>query len=893
MPAHSAVDSDAVLRDGTTVRIRVAKADDRNAIEDYLLGLSDESRVLRFGTTTVDVSEVARRATANSPGEHATLIALHGGSVVGGAQYFRETSNRAEIGVSVADVFQSRGLGSILVARVAEMAAANGIATLAATVLPGNNRMLQVFRDSGFSPLIQARPGVIEVEFPTVVSDDALRVFEQRADEAARNAVRSFLEPASIAVIGASRDADSIGGRLFRNLLITGFSGVVHPVNPHASSIQGVAAYPSVTDVPGPIDVAFVCVPAAAVASVARECANKEVRGLVVISSGFAEVGGDGPDRQEELLHICRDAGMRMIGPNCMGIANTDPHLTMNGTFASTWPLPGRVGFMSQSGALGIAVMGRTAELGLGLSAFVSSGNKADISGNDLLCHWEADPRTDVVLLYLESFGNPRRFARLARRISERKPIVAVKSGRSAAGGRASASHTGAILSASDAAVDALFRQSGVIRTETLEEMLGVAALVANQPLPKGDRLGIVTNAGGLGILCADVAEARGLTVPRLSEATVAALRSFLPAEASTGNPVDMIASATGEDYARAMQTVVASGDVDAIIVIYIPPLERDAPDVAHHVARSVADLDRAIPVLTSFMSAHGLPKELRSATSTVPSFAYPEQAAIALARAVTLGTWRRRQRGAIPLFDDVEVDVAMSLLATALDHGGGWLPPDKALHLLSAYGIRCVRSERASTPQEAEAAARRIGDRVVLKAVGPLHKTEAGGVRVGLSPSDVAHAAEEMEKSVTAANEPFEGYLVQELISDGVEMLVGVAPDPTFGPVVACGLGGTTAELINDIAVRVPPLTDVDADDMLRSLRGFPLLDGFRGAPKTKIDALANLVLRIGHLVERHPAIVEMDCNPVIVTPEGATVVDARVRVSPADPETPVGTRN
>ncbi|MBI3647209.1 MAG: GNAT family N-acetyltransferase [Actinobacteria bacterium] len=885
--------SDAVLRDGTTVLIRPAGPRDRARIEDYLIWLSEETRRLRFGTAVVDVTGIAERAAELSPGEHITLLALQGGdegTVVGGAQYFKMAGDRAEMSVSVADAYQGRGLGSILVGRIAELGERDGIGTLVATVLPENHRMIEVFREGGFSPVIRAVPGSVEISFPTTLTDDAARLFEERTDEAARNAVRAILSPGTVAVIGASRDPESIGGRLFRNLLLTGYHGVVYPVNPHADSIQGVRAYDSITHVPGEVDVAFICVPAASVAEVASLCGQKGVRGLVVISSGFAEVGGEGPARQAELVDICRAAGMRMIGPNCMGIANTDPDVLLNGTFASTWPLPGRVGFMSQSGALGIAVMAHTTRLGLGLSSFVSSGNKADVSGNDLLCHWETDPRTDVVLLYLESFGNPRRFARLARRIAERKPIVAVKSGRSSAGARATASHTGAILLASDAAVDAIFRQNGVIRTETLEEMLDVATLLANQPLPAGNRVGIVTNAGGLGILCADAAEAHGLSVTPFSEATVSRLREFLPPEASTANPVDMIASATGEDYALAIRTVATSGDVDALIVIYIPPLERQAAEVARHVAAAVGNLRGAIPALASFVSAEGLPAELESDGVRVPSFAYPEQAAIALARAASLGVWRRRTRGAPAAFDAPRSDEVAALLAGALDEGADWLQADEAVRLLELFGVRCARFSRAGTPPEAAAAAGEIGGAVALKAIGPLHKTEVGAVRLGLAPTDVEAAAAEMRDRLIGAGEPFEGFLVQEMVEGGVEMLVGVAHDPTFGPVVACGVGGTAAELMADVAVRVPPITDVDVSEMVRSLRGFPLLDGYRGSPKTDIAALEDLVLRIGALVELHPVIAEMDCNPVVVTPTGAVVLDVRVRVESLPAPEPVG---
>lgn len=885
--------ADVVLRDGGTVRIRPARTTDRAKVEDYLIGLSPEARRLRFLSDSIDVTEVAATAINVEPGAHVTLLALTGGddgTVIGGAQYFRTTGGRAEVGVSVADAFQGRGLGSILIGRLAQAAHLSGIETLVAEVLPENHRMIDVFRQSGFAPRIRALPGTIEVTFPTTFTDDAVRSFEERADAAAASAVRTFLSPEVVAVIGASRNATSIGGRLFRSLLLSGFRGVVHPVNTTAAAVQGVAAFPSVLDIPQRIDVAFVAVPAEHVATVARQCAEKGVRGLVVITSGFAETSGEGPARERELIEICSDAGMRLIGPNCMGIVNTDPEVGLFGTFASATPAVGNVAFLSQSGALGLAVMNQTAGMSLGLSAFVSVGNKADISGNDLLAFWESDPRTDVILLYLESFGNPRRFARLARRVADRKPIVAVKSGRSAAGARAASSHTGAMLASSDVAVDSLFRQSGVIRTDTLAEMLDVAALLANQPLPRGRRVGIITNAGGLAILCADAAEARDLSVPAFSEETAARLRSFLPSEASVTNPVDMIASADGADYARAIDAVAGSGEVDSIVLIYIPPLESQAPEIARHVAEAVTALERRVPVLTVFMTTSDVADRLRSSPARIPVYAFPEQAVIALARAADYGGWRERPTGSAPAFADVGSDEAAGIISSALAEGHEWLEPGEIESLLGCYGIRMPRAERVKDAAGAGEATERIGGPVALKAVGPLHKTEAGAVRLGLrGPEEVAGEAARMTERLTSAGLTMEGFLVQQMVPDGVEMLVGVTSDPLFGPVVACGAGGTLVELLHDVEVRLAPLTDVDAREMVGSLRTFPLLDGFRGAPKADVAALEELVLRVGAMADSHPEIVEMDCNPVMVLPRGVMVVDARIRVQVAPAPQPI----
>ncbi len=888
--------SDVALRDGSTVRIRPARPSDAVLVEDYLIGLSPETRRLRFWSQAIDVRGLAAKITDVDYHDHLTLLVLQGGDdgrMIGGAQYFRIEGGRAEISLSVTDEFQGRGVGSILLGQMAQEAARQEITTFVAEVLPENHAMINVFRGSGFTVSIRATPGSIEVEFPILLTEEAVEQFEDRETQAAVNAMRTFLTPRSVAVVGASRDSGTIGGRLFHNLLTTEFRGPVYPVNPRADVVHGVVAYPSIGDVPGEVDVAFLVVPADLVADVARQCGEKGVRGLVVISAGFGETGGEGPARQEELVAISRAFGMRIVGPNCMGVVNTSDEIRLNGTFTTAYPPVGRVAFLSQSGALGLAVMQYASELGLGLSSFVSIGNSADISGNDLIAYWNQDPDTDVVLLYLESFGNPRRFARLAREVGRRKPIVAVKSGRSAAGARAAASHTGALLASSDVTVDALFRQAGVIRTDTLEEMFDVATILANQPAPKGDRVAIVTNAGGLGILCADTCEGNGLRVEQLSAATQERLRTFLPAEASVSNPVDMIASATAADYANAIRSVGTDPDVDAMIVIYIPPLATQAQEIGHAIVSAIGEIGGRIPVATTWMSTKGLPAALQESGTRVPSFAFPEQAAIAMAHAARYGRWRDRPLGTIPRFPDARTDEAAGIVAQALvDAPGGWLTGTQAERLLECYGLRTVRSELARTPEEVGDAAARSGGPVAIKGIGPdlVHKTEVGAVALGLEgPSDAAAAARSMAERVQTAGLALEGYVVQPMVEGGVEMLVGVAHDPLFGPVVACGAGGTTVELLRDVAVRVTPITDLDASEMIGSLRTAPMLEGFRGAPKVDVAALEDVILRVSALVDAHPSIAEMDCNPVMVLPHGAVIVDARVRVQEAPSSRPL----
>ncbi|MGH2656541.1 MAG: GNAT family N-acetyltransferase [Actinomycetota bacterium] len=889
-PAHR--EADVPLRDGSTVHIRPVRPDDRDAVLGFLQGMSEESRWFRFFAAVVDLRKMAERSVDVDYQDRYALVATAGPEhrVVGHGIYLRGDEGHAEVAFAVADDYQGRGLGTILLGHLAEVAAEHDLAVFDADVLPENHRMIEVFRESGFQVRTRTEPGMIKVEIPVALGPEALERFEERERRSAVAAMRSFLWPRSVAVIGASRTRGSIGGEVFHNLVSAGFPGLVYPINAKAEVVQSVAAYPTIAQAPGPVDLAVIVVPAESVAEVARDCGLAGVRGLVVISAGFSETGEEGAARQRELLAVCREFGMRLIGPNCMGIINTAPEVQLNATFAPAPPPHGRVGFLSQSGALGLAVIDHASALGLGLSSFVSVGNKADVSGNDLLQYWEDDEGTDLMLLYLESFGNPRKFSRIARRVGRRKPVIAVKSGRSAAGARATSSHTGAVLAASDVTVDALFRQAGVIRTDTLAEMFDVASLLANQPPPRGNRMAIITNAGGPGILCADTAEGEGLEVVSLPEAVQQELRAFLPAEASVGNPVDMIASASAEDYGKAIRAVVSSDAVDAVIVIFIPPLATRSEDVARAIRAAAEERNGDVPLLTVFMQAQGLPPELQG----IPSYRFPEDAARALAHAARYGGWRGTPEGRIPTFPDVRRDEAAGLIAAALADGPRWLPPDVTAGLLSCYGVPVADWRIVGDPEEAARSAAELGERVAVKAVAPslVHKTEAGAVRLWVPPDEVAEVARTMENDVRGAGHPVERFLVQRMVPPGVEMLVGVVHDPVFGPVVACGAGGTAVELLKDVSVRIAPLTDRDAVDMVRELATYPLLQGYRGGPRANVPALEDLLLRVGTLVEDHPAVAEMDLNPVMALPEGAIVVDARIRVEMPPPPLPLAAR-
>jgi acetyl coenzyme A synthetase (ADP forming)-like protein len=885
-------EADVVLRDGSTVHVRPVRRDEEDAIRAFLENVSPESIAFRFFGApnlswvvawSVDVDYADRYALVAETGSPREIIAH--------AAYLRESEQRAEVAFLVADAWQGRGISTILLAHLAALAEAHGISTFTAQVLPANHRMIEVFRESGFPVEMRSTPDAIEVEFPVSLSPAARARFEERERTAAVAAVRSVLEPGSVAVIGASRRHGTVGREILRNLLTAEFNGAVYAVNPRADVVQSLPAYKSVGDIPAAVDLAVIVVPADRVVGAARECASAGVRALVVISAGFAETGREGSDRQRDLVSICRDAGMRLVGPNCFGVINTAPDVRLDATFASRHAIPGRIGFLSQSGGLGIAIIEAAGRLGIGLSSFISVGNKADLSGNDLLQYWEQDAGTHVALLYLESFGNARKFARLAPRFARRKPLLAVKSGRSTAGARATSSHTGALLAASDVTVDALFEQAGVIRADTLDELFGVATLLTTQPVPLGDRVAIVTNAGGPGIMCADACQANGVAVPELPADVRAKLATFLPATASLGNPIDMIATASADDYRRAIEMLVGSAACDAIVTIFVPPLVTRASDVA----REIREASRAQPSMTIaavFMTAEGPPAELSDGELRVPAYEFPEHAARAVALAAKHGRWRTRapDQAARPVA--ARPDEAAAIISGALARGAGWLTPSEVSSLLDCYGLPLVATHVVPDAEAAVAAAVEFGVPIALKASasGLIHKTDAGGVRLGLDGAEaVRSAAAEIEAAVSRAGHPLDGLVVQPMAATGVELIVGVAGDRNFGPVLACGAGGTIAELIKDVAVRITPIGERDAGEMLRSLRTFPLLDGYRGAERCDVAAVEDVLLRVSAMVEAHPAIVELDCNPVIARPDGTLIVDARVRVEAPAPAVPL----
>jgi acetate---CoA ligase (ADP-forming) len=790
----------------------------------------------------------------------------------------------------VADEWQGRGIATLLLAHLSELATADGIETFTAVVLPENRRMIQVFRDSGFAVEVRSDPGELRVELPAALGDEARSRFEERDHVAAAAAVAHVLRPESVAVIGASTRAGSVGAAVLGNVRAAGYRGRLCVIHPRASKVGGVRAYPSIAEVPEPVELAVIAVPAASVIDVARECGAAGVRALVVLSAGFSELGRRGRDLQSELLSVCRASGMRLVGPNCLGVLNTAADVALNASFAPVAPPPGRVAFASQSGAFGIAAVAEATRRGLGLSSFVSTGNKADLSGNDFLRFWEDDDSTDVVGLYLESFGNPRRFGQIARRVAARKPVIAVKSGRSAAGARAATSHTGALLAASDATVDALFGHAGVIRTGTVGELFDVAALLAGQPLPRGRRVGIVTNAGGPGIACADACEAAGLSVEPLPTKTRRRLARHLPREATTANPVDMIASASADDYRSAIEALAEAPSIDAIVAIFIPPLVTQASDVAAAV-RAADDATRAAgkPLLAVWMAQDDA--ALAELAGAVPAYGTPEEAVRALAHAVRYARWQHSASEPVEIPVGIDADAAAATIAEVLGEGGGWMVPDRVTELLRAYGVPQVAATVAATPAGVARCAAELGEAVAIKAIAPglLHKSDVGGVRLQVrGGAAAARAAREIAADVRKAGHQPVGYLVQSMAAEGVEMLVGVTSDPDWGPVIVCAAGGRAVELLGDVQTRLAPLSRGDARDMLRALKTYPVLDGYRGMPRADVAALEDILVRIAALAAEHPEIAELDCNPVLVGPSGATVVDARIRVATPRPPRP-----
>jgi len=879
----SQFESDVVLRTGRTMRIRPIRAEDRPRLVEFFAELSPESLHARFfDFRRAELAADATPSMVDYDREFGAVAEVQG-KIAGVAHYFALDTrpNRAEVAFAISDAAQGCGAGTKLLETLLIAAREHGIIRFEAEVLADNRRMLDVFLGMGFDVTRRTADGVVHLAFPIAATPAATEQAARRSQTAAYASMKAVFAPRSIAVIGASRRPGQLGREIVHNLRTSGFTGALYAINPNAADIDGVRAYPTLRDVAEPVELAILAVPAALVEGALDDCIAKGVAAVVVISAGFGEVGEEGRRLESALVEKIRRAGIRMVGPNCMGVINTDPAVSMQATFASIFPPAGNVAMSSQSGALGLAVLDYARSLNIGFSTFVSVGNKADVSGNDLIQYWAEDPNTDVILLYLESFGNPRKFGEIARRVGRTKPVVAVKAGRSAAGAKAASSHTGA-LATSDAIVDDLFRQAGIIRTGTLEEMFDVAALLANQPLPKGRRVAILTNAGGPGILAADACEANGLELAQLSDETVAGLRSFLPSAASVGNPVDMIASASPDHYRRSLELLLADPSIDAVVVIYIPVLPVEAPNVAAAI-REGALSSQGKTILATFMSSAGVPAPL----APVPSFAFPERAVNALAQVTRYAEWRAKPEGTAAHFE-LDVPQMRAIIEDSCARGDRWLDPLEVSGILKAAGIGAPVTIFAKSPEAAMEAAAGLGFPVVVKAYGPslLHKTEVGGVRLNLLHEYAVGAA--YESLAASLGDAMTGVVIQPMVAGGVEMMLGATWQDAFGHVMVCGAGGTLVELLDDVAFRVHPLTDRDAREMLDAVRSSRLLHGFRGAPPSDVAALLDTILRLSALLDVCPEIRDIDLNPLKVLTHGVSAVDARIRVEPVVAATP-----
>ena len=890
----SQYESEVLLRDGSSIILRPIRRDDTERWLAFVSRLSPRTKYLRFHYLPKQMSQedACRFCTVDYENAFAFVAEVRGErgeEIVAIGRYYRlHNKHAAEVAFAIQDSYQGRGLGTKLMERLVAVARDNAISTFEAFVLAENKHMMAVFRGYGFHIKSELAEGVYNIVIPIAPTRRTLKKEEERERISTVASLRPILYPRSVAVVGASRKPGSIGQLIFQCLVENGFSGVAYPVNPNADAVMSVKAYPSVLDVPGEVDLAVIVVPAPLVAKVADECGQKGVRTIIVISDGFKERGPEGAERESELRDIAFGHGMRILGPNCMGIINTDPAVSLNATFSKIYPPRGDVAFLSQSGALGVAILDYAKSLNMGISSFVSVGNRADISANDFLQYWEEDSATRVILLYLESFGNPRKFARIARRVSAKKPIVIVKSGTSPAGLRAASSHTGA-LATPEVASNALFLQAGMIRVNSLEELFDVATLLSTQPVPKGKRVAIVTNGGGPGILAADACERQGLVLPEFSSDTVKALTPVIRRDISIRNPLDITAGALEKEYEGALKVLANDKSIDAVIVLFIPATMID-PTGIEEVTERVAPIfqRRQKPLLACFIGQRGIRGHLGSGGRFVPRYAFPDDAVSALAQAAHYGEWLRKPKGTVAKIRGIKRKRAREVIEGAMPRTAErpfWLSGEEITELLDSYGIDFVNTLTAKTAAEAATYASKLGFPIAVKLASSTitHKSDVGGVVLDLnSESEVKGAYNNIRAKLTKIGRAHEmdGVIVQRMVPGGIEAIVGMKHDPSFGPLIMFGLGGVYAELFEDIAVMLHPLTDLDAKELIRSIKMAKLFEGFRGSPPADVVALQDLLLRLSALIEDVPEIAELDFNPVKVMAQGQgyRIVDARV---------------
>ncbi|NUR98502.1 MAG: GNAT family N-acetyltransferase [Kribbellaceae bacterium] len=870
---------DVLASDGSVVRIRPVRIDDEAALNAMNERVSDESMYLRFfGISRNMATDYTHHLAAEQDG-HVALVAEYGDQVVGIASYEALRAGEAEMAFLLQDSVQGRGIGTLLLEQLAATAREHGIARLRADTLGENHKMLRVLTDSGFEQVRRLGSGVVELVLDTAYHPATLEKMADRERAAENRSLQRLFSPRTVAVIGAGRRPGGIGHELLRNIVRGGFTGTVYAVNPNADRVADLPSYPSISAVPSTVDLAVVAVPAQQVLEVLAECGKCGVGGAVVLTAGFSELGESGREAQREMLEIARRHSIRLIGPNCLGLVNTAPQVRLNATFAEVSPTPGVLAIAAQSGAVGIAVLEHAGRTGLGISEFVSLGNKVDVSGNDILLHWWDDQRTAVIGLYLESFGNPRKFGGLARMIGRTKPVLVVKGGRSAGGRRAGVSHTAAAATP-ETAVDALFAQSGVLRMDTVEELVETARVLAVPPLPGGRRLAVVGNAGGAGILAADTAARLGLELPELSPAIQEQLATV--GAVGTANPVDLGAAASPASLEQALRVLLTSGEVDALVVNYAATRAGNVNEI--YAAIATAGTAAELPMVVNCVGAsHAAPEIALADGRRLPVFPFPESAVRALAHAVRYAEWRARPQGDVPELARVDAAGARGVVRRYLEKNpdGGWLPPDEASRLLRRAGVPVIGIATAATRSEALAAA---AYPVALKTAAPgvVHKTDVGGVRVGLA--NAVQLGKAYDEITAATGDPH--VLVQAMAPSGTELVIGVVRDPLFGPLLMAGSGGVLTDVLADRQWRGLPLTDLDARDMLHSLRSAPLLAGYRGARAADQEAVLDVIHRIAWLTGVVPELAELDINPLIAAPSGTFAVDIRARLTPTTPE-------
>jgi acyl-CoA synthetase (NDP forming)/RimJ/RimL family protein N-acetyltransferase len=867
---------DGLLTGGASVLVRPIRSSDAPLIVKF-----GDVLAPHFVLSSDTVEEAAEKLSTPDYSSSMAFVVVASEEIIGVATYDRTNvgDHLAEIVCDVAQPYRHQGVATLLFEGLAAYARSEGVERFHAEVTADNQEMVGVFRSLGLRMDSFAVGDVISFDIDLRPTPVYIATCEEREAIADAASMAAILRPRVIAVVGAGRRAGSAGHEVVRSLLAGDVAGTVYPVNPNAHSICGVPAHPNLSSVPERIDLAIVAVPAEGVSKVLEEAALNGVRAVTVITAGFAETGRAGADLETKLLSMAREHGMRIVGPNCLGLVNTDPEVRLNATFTGLNPLPGRLALISQSGAVGIVLAEQAGAAGVGLSSFVSVGNKLDVSSNDLLCFLERDERTSVIALYLESLGNPRKFARIARRIGEKKPIVALKAGRSVAGARGARSHTAAAATP-EVTVEALLRGAGVIKVDRLEELLDVSALLLAAPLPAGRRVALVGNSGGPLIIAADACEANDLLVTELAEETKSLLQSSLAAAAATSNPVDLTADGTSPTLERALEIILADDAIDSVIVVVTDVLAMTSDDARATIAAVASRFNK--PIIACVLG--GTPEGTTRKVQGVADIASPERAASALAHLCRYAEWRNRPKFPTERVTAIEQPSAVREIVAAQltkNPSGKWLELDEAAHLLASCGLPLLPTYAVFSADEAASTAESLGLPVALKArSGDLvHKSDIGGVVISLtSASEVRAAYEEMAARL---GDQMGGAIVQPMAQAGIEAIVGLTVDPVFGPVVMVGLGGVMTDVLGDRAFAVPPLDPGAGEAMVHSLRAAPLLDGFRGASPVDRRALVAIVEQVARIAEEVPELVELDLNPVIVTADGALVIDCKARVA------------